>query len=518
MSEPAPESKPASLREPAEDPWRVAYDEFKTRDEKMVKDFQEEIDTLLVFVRRPYCLFISGLTPLASQAGLFSAVLTAFVVESYQSLQEDYTKTSAELLRQISHQLANSSVLAAPDTSHFQAQRSDVRVNVCWFVSLLFSLIVALFGIFLKQWMRAYMKWTDVTPDREAVAIRQLRYRGLETWRLGAILTLLPTLLQLSVILFLSGLLLFLWNLDRMVADVMAVLLIITFFLVATVTILPVVSRSCPYRSPLSEVLKVSFWRVAHYAEFGGSAVRALIRSGFKYSPDLWCWEELADRWRDRSKTTSWIKVDEGVVARYNRSSDHVSMHIGAMLHLCCTTQSQPLWSAAIAAIVAELSADGSESISTFRITHDVYWKEVWWPVLGHIFLFTEKELGLPISAVVKTSSAFRCLSSPAKDRWLSFLLHSKSCVSKSDSFPVVESYLLFCLASGESTTGGPYMQAFMEVLEAQYGNLQESQLQCVAHCLYWISSDVMLASLSGLSFPVQIALDLNTRCRHQVR
>jgi hypothetical protein len=81
-----PESKPASMPEPAEDPWRVAFVEFKTRDEKMVKDYQEEIDTLLVFVRGPRRLFILGLITLASQAGLFSAVLTAFVVESYQSL------------------------------------------------------------------------------------------------------------------------------------------------------------------------------------------------------------------------------------------------------------------------------------------------------------------------------------------------------------------------------------------------------------------------------------------------
>jgi hypothetical protein len=105
MSEPAPESKSAGMAEPEKDPWRAAFDEFKTRDEKMVKDYQEEIDTLLVFVRHPHHLFIIRLIILALQAGLFSAVLTAFVVESYQSLQEDYTQTSADLLRQISQRL-----------------------------------------------------------------------------------------------------------------------------------------------------------------------------------------------------------------------------------------------------------------------------------------------------------------------------------------------------------------------------------------------------------------------------
>jgi hypothetical protein len=164
------------------------------------------------------------------------------VVESYQSLQEDLAQTSVDLLRHISSQLANSSLPAAPIPSQFQAQRSDVRVNVCWFVSLLLSLVVALFGIFLKQWMRAYMKWTDVTPERQAVAIRQFRYRSLEKWHIWAILTLIPTLLQLSVILFLSGLLVFLSSLDQTVAIIMTVLTSIAFFLVAAVTSLPVVT------------------------------------------------------------------------------------------------------------------------------------------------------------------------------------------------------------------------------------------------------------------------------------
>jgi hypothetical protein len=189
------------------------------------------------------------------------------VVESYQSLQEDYTQTSAELLRQISQQLANSSLPAAPVSSQFQAQRSDVRVNVCWFVSLLLSLVVALFGIFLKQWMRSYIKWTDVTPDQEAVALRQFRYRSLESWRIAAILALLPTLLQLSVIIFLSGLLVFLSGLDRTVAVVMIVLTSIAFFLVAAVTFLPVVLWTCPYRSPLSEVLALSLLAVSCCSE-----------------------------------------------------------------------------------------------------------------------------------------------------------------------------------------------------------------------------------------------------------
>jgi hypothetical protein len=286
MSEPVPDPKLSSTLEPAEDPWRVAFVEFEKRDTKMVADYREEIDTLLVFVRRPRRLFIFRLISLALQAGLFSAVLTAFVVESYQSLQEDYTQTSVDLLRHISRQLANSSLPAAPEPALFQAQRSDVRVNACWFVSLLLSLVVALFGIFLKQWMRTYMKWTDVTPDREAVSLRQSRYCSLESWRLGAILALLPTLLQLSVIVFLSGSLIFLSSLDRTVVVVMITFTSIAFFLVAAVTVLPAFSHSCLYRSLLSEILAIPFLRVADYVNIASSTTRDFIWSAWTQPAD----------------------------------------------------------------------------------------------------------------------------------------------------------------------------------------------------------------------------------------
>jgi hypothetical protein len=35
------------------DGWHAAFEEFKARDEIMVKEYREEIDTLLVFVRIP---------------------------------------------------------------------------------------------------------------------------------------------------------------------------------------------------------------------------------------------------------------------------------------------------------------------------------------------------------------------------------------------------------------------------------------------------------------------------------
>ncbi|KIP02589.1 hypothetical protein PHLGIDRAFT_78932, partial [Phlebiopsis gigantea 11061_1 CR5-6] len=116
-------------------------------DEKKVKDCKEDIDTLLVF------------------AGLFSAVLTAFVIESYQNLQPDPSTRVIELLAQISSQLssyaltaefANSTAQAISQIDVFKPSPSMVKVNALWFASLICSLVTASLGMLVKQWLREY--------------------------------------------------------------------------------------------------------------------------------------------------------------------------------------------------------------------------------------------------------------------------------------------------------------------------------------------------------------------------
>jgi hypothetical protein len=64
MSDPVLKPTSGTTPEPTEDPWHIAFEEFKTRDEKMVKDYQEEIDTLLVFVRHTHNISVLDLTNL----------------------------------------------------------------------------------------------------------------------------------------------------------------------------------------------------------------------------------------------------------------------------------------------------------------------------------------------------------------------------------------------------------------------------------------------------------------------
>ncbi|EKM51715.1 uncharacterized protein PHACADRAFT_57377, partial [Phanerochaete carnosa HHB-10118-sp] len=194
--------------------WAAIEDYVQRHDGGKVKDYADDIDTLLVF------------------AGLFSAVLTAFVVETYTMLQEDTGQTTNQLLITISSQLAEglpanpmpSPTASDSSSTSFVPSTAARWINILFFLSLVFSLAAALFGILAKQWLREYMKWNSTLGiPRENVLIRQLRYEAFEDWHISATISSIPALLELAMIMFLVGLIILLWTLDTVVAIVITV-------------------------------------------------------------------------------------------------------------------------------------------------------------------------------------------------------------------------------------------------------------------------------------------------------
>uniref|UniRef100_A0A0W0G483 DUF6535 domain-containing protein n=1 Tax=Moniliophthora roreri TaxID=221103 RepID=A0A0W0G483_MONRR len=162
-------------------------------DDDMVKNWKEDIDTLLVF------------------AGLFSAVVTAFTIESYQWLVEDPADITVVLLTQISMQL-NASQTASLTRTPFKPDTSSIRINCFWFLSLIFSLTSGLFALLCKQWLREHQRDTPTRTPGEALALRQLRRDSFEKWGVSSFLSALPILLEVALLLFFVGVLDLLWN------------------------------------------------------------------------------------------------------------------------------------------------------------------------------------------------------------------------------------------------------------------------------------------------------------------
>lgn len=199
------------------------------------------------------------LSPCPLQAGLFSAVLTAFVVESYSKLQPDDT---AEVIgRAVAAHLGTSSPISG--ASDFTASPADVSINTLWFASLIFSLSAALLGILVKQWLHAYA--SGVPGDSlEIGLLRQHRLDNLEKWRVPMVVATIPILLLASVILFLFGLLTLLWTLNPVVAAVSTFLTAVLLAFLAFTTVVPSFTPGCAYISPQSELSMVVKAALSH--------------------------------------------------------------------------------------------------------------------------------------------------------------------------------------------------------------------------------------------------------------
>lgn len=191
-------------------------------------------------------------TPLP-QAGLFSAVVTAFNIESYKLLQEDPDERTANLLGQISAQLAANAGTTTPQSpaqsTAFSVDSRSVRINILWFSSLVLSLVSASVGILTKQWLREYTRNAASSP-RENARIRQLRQEGFVRWNVPFTIALLPILLQVAMALFFAGLLDLLWSLNTSVAGVITVIVTISLSFLVLTTIMPTFRGDCPYKSP----------------------------------------------------------------------------------------------------------------------------------------------------------------------------------------------------------------------------------------------------------------------------
>uniref|UniRef100_A0A0W0G9E2 DUF6535 domain-containing protein n=1 Tax=Moniliophthora roreri TaxID=221103 RepID=A0A0W0G9E2_MONRR len=144
------------------DCWKECLKRVDKHDEERCRGWREDIDTLLVF------------------AGLFSAVVTAFSVESYQWLDDGPDDATAHILYIIAASL-NTTGLSVPEPEEFVPSASAVRINAYWFLSLTLSLTAVLVGILCKQWIREHRRDpSQYTSNKDHLLLWQIRRESLE--------------------------------------------------------------------------------------------------------------------------------------------------------------------------------------------------------------------------------------------------------------------------------------------------------------------------------------------------
>lgn len=225
--------------------WKVFKDEALDAQDKQRASWNGTLDQLVIFVSDSWYRVASPDADSTLQAALFSAVVGSFAVDSYKSLQVDSTAKAINAL---------ASVLA-PGTAHaavpFQPTVSSRLQNGLWFASLVISISTALVCILVKQWLAEWHTPRSAESMHHWVQINQFRKEGIENWRVPTLIGLLPLSLHLSVFLFFSGLVLFLWNLDKAVAGLSLAVVLLLAVIYGFSVVSPLIYPSCPYKTPL---------------------------------------------------------------------------------------------------------------------------------------------------------------------------------------------------------------------------------------------------------------------------
>ncbi|KAJ7105906.1 hypothetical protein C8R44DRAFT_886354 [Mycena epipterygia] len=229
--------------------WAVYISEAEKYDKALVESWRSDMDGLLIF------------------AGLFSASLTAFLIESYKTLSPDQAELTIDILAQISRQLSvsgNGSSMEFAMPGAFTPSASSLACNTLWFLSLGLSLSCALIATLVEQWARDFIQKTEMRPSPIIRArIFSYLYYGLRRFNMHAVVELIPLLLHLSLILFFAGLVAFLQPVNIAMAAVAAALLVVILSVYSYLTILPIFHSDCPYRTPLSPVSRYAFLRIS---------------------------------------------------------------------------------------------------------------------------------------------------------------------------------------------------------------------------------------------------------------
>ncbi|KAJ7159961.1 hypothetical protein C8R43DRAFT_1124327 [Mycena crocata] len=224
--------------------WAVYVSEAEKYDKGLLESWKSDMQGLLIF------------------AGLFSASLTAFLIESYKTLTPDPADNTVLFLAQISQQLAasaNGTTFNIPPSVPFTPLASSVLCNILWFISLGLALTSALIATLVEQWARDFLHRSEI---RSAPVIRarcfSFLYYGLKRFKMHALVEVIPILLHASLILFFAGLVAFLIPVSTAVTALTGLFLVIVTGVYSVLTLLPLYHLDSPYRTPLSGAV----WRL----------------------------------------------------------------------------------------------------------------------------------------------------------------------------------------------------------------------------------------------------------------
>ena len=215
------------------------------------------------------------------QAGLFSAVTSAFIVQVNSDLRPDPSEETAALLRFLVYKADNTTFNAAPPIPQWTGPpRATVQVQAILFASLAVSLFSAFLAMLGKQWLNRYAS-ADLQPSVIGrCRNRQEKLDGIANWYFETVMELLPVMLQAALLLLGCALSLYLWGINTIIAWVIIGVTSFGLFLFLFIVVAGAVSNSCPYQTPSARLLR----RLCHAPGVLLSLFSAAFKNTFSYS------------------------------------------------------------------------------------------------------------------------------------------------------------------------------------------------------------------------------------------
>ena len=234
------------------------------------------------------------------EAGLFSAVSSAFVIDVHSGLQPDPNEQSAALLRAILLTLNQSAI---PNESPIvpPVQESPpseiVTVTGLMYASLLISLLAAFVAMLGKQWLNRYLRHAGGSMI-ERCGDRQRKCDGLKKWPFHLFVESLPVMLQVALLLLACGLCKHMSSINTPVAIVLITLTVLGVIFYLGIIIVGASSYECPFQTPASSTFR-GIWKAAKphiistlYPVFiSVSSLRSLVSAALHQSWEIvQCW------------------------------------------------------------------------------------------------------------------------------------------------------------------------------------------------------------------------------------
>ncbi|KAF8486805.1 hypothetical protein DFH94DRAFT_617387, partial [Russula ochroleuca] len=181
--------------------WTVYEKVAKSQDEAKFHALKDDMNSVVLF------------------AGLFSAALTPFIIESKKNLSGSptdqivyYLEQHSIILSQLSQQISSIapqiSIPSTPPPPYppFIPLTVDVSLNVFWFMALVLSLFGALIATLVQQWARGSLRThhENRNPMRNA-RLRQYFSEQFTRWHVHAVAEATPMLLHAALLLFFRG-------------------------------------------------------------------------------------------------------------------------------------------------------------------------------------------------------------------------------------------------------------------------------------------------------------------------